>query len=314
MQNILVPLDGSVFAEHALPLATELARATGARLRLVTVHGLGSSEEMLRIVVDSRFLTTLASVEEDYLRRQAATIREQSGVEADVHLLTGSNVRVLTAFVRREPVDMVVMSTHGRRGMARAWLGSVADAVIRQVTVPVLLVRPDASVPPRPDKAGIRRVLVALDGSAPAEGALRAAEEICRVLDADCVLLRVVTPPVHPISPSIEHTARFLRDYIDAGRVEAEKYLTQVVAEDSRVVRREVRVDHQPARAILDLADEIGADLVAVGTRGVGAINRMIVGSVADKVARGSSVPVLIFHGAGVVASPLQLEARVSDR
>ena len=313
MKNILVPLDGSAFAERAIPMAADLARAAGARLRLVTVHGLGSSEEMLRIVVDSRFLTSLASVEEEYLHRQAAVVREQSGVDVDVHLLMGSNVRVLSGFIRREAIDLVVMSTHGRRGMARAWLGSVADAVIRQVTVPVLLVRPDTSVPPRPDRA-LRRVLVALDGSPPAEAALRTAEEICGVLGADCVLLRVVTPPVHPISPSIEHTARYLRDYVEAGRSEAERYLEAVSEGSAAVVRRVVSVDHQPARSILDAADEIGADLIAVGTRGAGAINRMIVGSVADKVTRGSSVPVLVCHGAGAVVSPLHLEVGVSDQ
>jgi nucleotide-binding universal stress UspA family protein len=64
-------------------------------------------------------------------------------------------------------------------------------------------------------------------------------------------------------------------------------------------VRREVLVDHQPARAILQLADDVGADLIALGTRGAGAIGRMLVGSVADKVARGASIPVLFCHSAG---------------
>jgi nucleotide-binding universal stress UspA family protein len=313
MRNILVPLDGSAFAEQVLPLATGLAHATAARLRLVTVHGLGSSEELLRVVVDSRFITTLAAVEEEYLTKLSARIREEHDLEVDAVLLPGSNVRVLSAYVRREAIDLVVMSTHGRRGMARAWLGSVADALIRQVTVPVLLVRPDSGMPSRPATDRIRRVLVALDGSTNAEAALDAAEEICRAQDSECVLVRVVTPPIHPISPSLEHTARYLRDYVDEGRAEAARYLASVAAARSMPMRHQVCVDHQPARAIVDLADEIEADLIAVGTRGAGAIGRMLVGSVADRVARGASVPVLICHGAGVEPSVSELVARAAE-
>jgi nucleotide-binding universal stress UspA family protein len=218
-------------------------------------------------------------------------------VAAEVELLHGASVRTLRSFIRREQIDLVVMSTHGRGGLGRAWLGSVAESLIREVAVPILIVHPseDGTVDLRP--AHIRRVLVALDGSPAAESAFSAAREICQLEGAECVLLRVVVPPMHAISPSIAHTARYLHDYNEAGRREAEGYLTAIGAELDAVRRHEVAVDHQPARAILRAADAAEADLIALGTRGAGTLGRLLLGSVADKVMRGSTLPVLVGQG-----------------
>ena len=313
MESILVPLDGSEFAERALPLALGLALSSGARLRLVTVRGSGASEALPHVVTDNRFRMPLADTEEEYQHALAEHIRDTTGITVHGQLLTGSSVRTLSAFIRREQVDLVVMSTHGRGGPARAWLGSVADGLIRHVAVPVLLVPADGAPAAGPlQPAHIRRVLVALDGSRTAEAACAAARELCEREGAECTLLRVVAPPMHAISASLAHSARYLHEYIEAGRREAERYLAGIGDPSGRIVSRQVAVDHQPARAILQTADEVEADLIAVGTVGAGAIGRALVGSVADRVARGSTVPVLISQSAGRTATVRRIAAGIA--
>jgi nucleotide-binding universal stress UspA family protein len=289
-QRIMVPLDGSPFSERALPLAVALAHRSGAELRLVHV---------LAPFANRVFIETEGG-EPDRLAALARRITEESGVRAEAVRRVGRQVvGELSYYSAEEDIDLVVMATHGWGGLQRAWLGSVTDGLVREARVPVVAFRPRAEEGPRLDGKALEEVLVPLDGSAVSEVVLAEALRLGG-REARYTLVRVVPVgrPSVSISGAIELAYR--QELLDALQTGAEQYLAgemERLGGEGYQVRTKVLLHPQPARAILDLASEIGADLIAMGTHGRGALGRLALGSVADKVLRGGEVPVLVLRG-----------------
>jgi nucleotide-binding universal stress UspA family protein len=295
-RKVMVPVDGSSFAEHALPYAVALASAGGGELRLVTVHEPHPPGEVYIAGRTESIDAQQSEQQQEYLEAVARRVGAQSGIQPETSLLVGTPAGALARFATRQHIDLIVMSTHGRGGLSRLWLGSVADALVRRAHVPTLLVRPAEDSPP-PQRVRIRRVLVAVDGSAPAEGALADAATLCAAVDAACTVVRIVVPPTHVISSSLPDTAKLSHDKLQARSDEAVNYLRELVARSLTLpnnTRVEVITGTQAASAIIRCAESEDADVIVVGTRGHGGAARLILGSVADKVIRGSQIPVLV--------------------
>jgi len=296
--NILLPLDGSAFGEHALPAALELAQRLSARLHLVQVH-----EPPAPLAaepgngLETELNTSLRLQEEEYLRTMANRCMERAGVVTRTELLDGPVATTLASYIQDVGIDLVVMTTHGRSGMSRAWVGSVADAVVRRSAVPVLLLRPHDDQAPRP--LDCRHVLVPLDGSPLAEGILPPAELLHRVCLARFTLLRVVGPL--QVEPAGTGPAVLTQSpaAVERAVIAAREYLEGVAAawrSEGAEVEIAVQVHSIPAVAILDYAATHGIDVVAMATHGRGGWSRVALGSVADKVMRGTLMPVLLFR------------------
>jgi nucleotide-binding universal stress UspA family protein len=296
--SILLPLDGSAFSEHALPAALELARRLGARLHLVQVHEppatLAAEPDA---GVDTELGTSLRAREEEYLRTMANRCMERAGVVTRTELLEGPVATTLATYIHDVGSDLVVMTTHGRSGISRAWVGSVADAVVRRAAVPVLLLRPHDDR--EPEALDCQHVLVPLDGSPLAEGILPPVELLYRVFRTRVTLLRVVPPlqlePAADGPPVLSQS----RAAIERAVASARDYL-ELVASTWRLagvpVETAVEVHAIPAVAILDHAATHGIDTIAMATHGRGGWSRVALGSVADKVMRGTLMPVLLFR------------------
>lgn len=316
MRTILVPLDGSQAAEAALPLASRLAGSSGARLVLVTVYepplpvrgGQGA------LVFDQRFDAENRAALRSYLDQVTGRVRQggEPGLEVDGRLLDGSAAATIAEFAEHEGADLVVLTSHGHGGPSHLWMGGVTDALVRQLRVPILVVRADAASPAasRAGTAGaaFRRVLVPLDGTPESEQALEAADAVAGRDGVLYTLLRVVTPR-HPLLRGIGGRDDEL--VTAERRADAERRLALVeerLRQRGFEVRSEVRVEAQVAPAILELAGRMEADLIAVTSHGRGRMGRLLLGSVADKVLRGAPMPVLVRHvveraaGGGVAA------------
>ena len=192
-----MPLDGARSSERALPVAVNLSRGSGAALHLVRIH-VRPERPPLSLegmpVVDEEEDARCWAAERAYM----AGVGERSGRRAElsttIAVLDGPVEEVLATYASCEGIDLIVMATHGRHGLARAWLGSVGDALLRVSGVPVLLVRSfeetawDAPEPGRP------RILIALDGSRLSERVVEPAVALGRSLQATYTLLRVVNP------------------------------------------------------------------------------------------------------------------------
>lgn len=306
--SVLVPVDGSNFSEHALPYALGIARRTGASVHLVLVHVPSEILSPSYPLADAMETRDAELREHDTAYMEALVERlKPSGVELHPALLRGRVPSALAEYVEERDIDLVVMTTHGRGGLQRAWLGSTADSLIRHCMIPILLVRPaqdTREIGPESDHE-IRMVLAALDGSETAETALRDAFEIGVTEDASLVLVHGLQPPVAAASPYLPHTIQLTHDEMEAREEHMRSYLQRVAEEDwvgDRPTKVRVRVDYHPAPAILELAEEEDADLITLGTHGRGGLRRLILGSVADKVIRGTHRPVLVHRGVGTIA------------
>ena len=290
--RIMVPLDGSRFSEAALPWAASLARRTGAALELVMV------QEPIPGFAYEGWESAAREHGERYLEETRAKVGSEIIARVSAAFLEGHVIDVLHEKADADDVDLVVMASHGRGTLSRIWLGSVADSFVRRTKRPVLVIRPQAEAPSNgTGDAGFRKILIPLDGTELAEAALRHAVDLGALYGASYALLRVVPFPMEISSHYLPHTIQMNQSLVDDARAAAEGYLDRQAGELRKrgyTVGTEVTVAAQPARAILHEVEQDGHDLVAMATHGRGELGRLFLGSTADKVLRGSHVPVLL--------------------
>jgi nucleotide-binding universal stress UspA family protein len=299
-RSILVPLDGSSFSEHALPVAYTIARASGATVHLAQVH-VPSVKQYLASApsIDAGLDAENRKRERAYLE----AIPARMGAEADLKLvpvvLDGPVAQALAAYVSTNEIDLVIMTTHGRGGFTRLWVGSVAYTLAHHITVPLLLIRPAETAPDLAERRTLHHFLVPLDGSPLAEQVLEPTLELGKLMQADCTLLHVVEP-LQLIGYSPTATAINLEANVtDSLRRDAEQYLgtvAQRLQADSVPVHTKVVIDGQPAAGIVRAAGESGGDMIAMATHGRGGLAGMLIGSVTDKVVRSAEMPVLVYR------------------
>ena len=297
-RSILVPLDGSSFAEEAVPLASRIARGAGGKLRLMLVHELPPAPLDLATekLYTSIELATRKS-ERGYLRGIQAKLRDDGVRVLSAVTLTGPVGPALARYVRETGIDLVVMATHGRGGIRRAWLGSVADHLIRNLEVPVLLVRPKEDKAAPAHRPGVGEILVPLDGSPLAEEALEPAAALARIWDAPLTLLQVVRPVLLSTDPGLPLPSSYNDELTALWRSQAQDYLDDLV---ERMKEQGLRaagvavIGWGAVDSILDAARPETVDSIVIATHGRGGLRRLALGSVADKVIRGADVPVMV--------------------
>jgi nucleotide-binding universal stress UspA family protein len=285
--RILVPIDFSTTADAAETLALRIARALGAELHVVHVRviledPLMAEEQQLEI---SRLMSSAHDAGEKALAEGRPDDEE---IEIRTHLIRSiSAAEAITEVATDQACDLVVMGTHGRRGIKHLLLGSVAENVVRSVEIPVLTVRPDCRLfEVRPE-----RILVAHDFSDQSAEAVRVAAEWAAAFDAEVTLLHVVEPVVYPEFYTINVVSD---DVITRLRDRATEALD--AAADDLLGNRPVSTSVVVGRAadtILSEASSGGFDLVVMGTRGLSGLEQLVIGSVAEAVLRRCPVPLL---------------------
>lgn len=297
-RSILVPLDGSAASEHAIPYALGIARRAAATVQLVHV-----STPAQRVPGSGR---TVSEIEEQrerarvYLAELGGELSERWEVPVSALVLDGPAATALNAYATTAGTDLIVMTTHGRSALSRLWLGSVADTLVRQTHLPLLLTRPHGepvdlleTVHDQP----FERILITLDGSELAERVLSPALALGGLMGAAVTLLQVIEMPIVGYSPAAK--AEHLEERVLAQwQSEASGYLHEVAARAEGqlpALTTRVLVGH-PASLILEYAREHAFDLIALATHGRGGVRRMLIGSAADKIVRGAACPVLVYR------------------
>ena len=279
-RRILVPLDGSAFAEAVLPTAVSLARKNDGEVRLLSVL------EPVNAYPEA-FLPVSGDWATEYLAKASERARETWDGLLTTTVREGHPPDEIRAEADRWNADIVVLATHGRGGLSRAWMGSVTDNFIRTSAQPVLAVRPPASG--APDSAGplaMEKVVVPLDGSQLAEAAIPFGANLAEQFGVPLEIMRTVPLPRLPDLSYLpdemalsDDASRYLREHLDR------------LGSDDVNVREVVVADNSPANAILTQA---AGDLVVMSTHGRTGFDRAVFGSVADKVVRGASGPIIV--------------------
>lgn len=293
--RILVPLDGSPFAEQALAPAMQLARALHARVLLL--RSIQPVYSVVPVAAGEYEWLWPDSVREDHrhevedylesVRRQVAC--PECTIHTAVH--DGDPAGVIVDAVADAGVNLVVISTHGESGVRRAVFGSVTERVLHSVACPVLVTR---------TKQPIRRILVPLDGSELSELALPPALELAAGFGARLVLLRVnELLAVNPLDVAMSWEWDVVEPeqrIVGERRQAAEAYLREIVLRFglSPADVQTIVLDGSPVDRIQEFARLYDVDLIAMSTHGRTGLRRWLYGSVASKVLRGTERSMLI--------------------
>jgi nucleotide-binding universal stress UspA family protein len=289
VEKILIPLDGSKEAESVLPYVRNLAPQFNSR---VYILGVGIGRKTRRV---NRLL-------EDYVNIIVNELHVHN-IKAEPVILYGTADEKILDFTTEKEIDLIIMATHGRSGITRWWMGSVAEKVISEATAPVLLVRSKrrrtASTADKLEP--IHKILAPLDGSDIGEVALPYAEAIATTSRATVNLIQIISPP-----GTVE--ANLLggpdwRKFINAMRDAGESYLKSIA---ERLSGKDIKVTYEvltgdPADKIVEYATAKGANLIAMSTHGRTGLSRWVLGSVADKVLHGARIPILLVRSPKMV-------------
>ena len=272
--KIVVPLDGSELAEVALPYAEELATKMDCDITLLSVLESADTYEY------QKQQTYIQKIVEDTKHRVGKYLEKSGSKPIKVGPVTrvGQPAQGILNYVNKGGLKLLVMATHGRSGIGRWAIGSVADKVVRStIRRPIMLIRAKGARPGVREKGILKRVLVPLDGSVISKAVIPYISELAARFEAELTFVQVVTRTNH-IAADAEGYLQNVRDLLQDEGIQT---------------RYEIRVG-AAADEIINLADELNADLVAMTTRGMTGANFWALGSVAQKVLLGGSIPLLL--------------------
>jgi nucleotide-binding universal stress UspA family protein len=277
-EKIVVPLDGSPLAEVALPYAEEIAGKMSSEIILFSVL---PSEEQGDFKRHQTYSTKIL----DSTRRHVEKYVEKSArksIKIGTATRIGNPAEGILDYVNKRTSNLfVVMATHGRSGVGRWAVGSVADKVVRATSKqPLMLIRAKGCYPDIRARRILKKALVPLDGSVMSEAVIPSIIEIARRMNIEFTLLQVM--------PKANHS-----------KADVESYLLNWchrLGEEGLSAKYEVRTG-APADQIIDLADELAVDVVAMSTHGQSALPLWSLGSVAQKVLLAGNTPLILIKG-----------------
>jgi len=295
IRGVLVPLDGTALAEEALAIGASLARRAGAPLHLVS-----AIEPILELV--QREFPDLAEreIQEEtagrraYLEQIAETVRATRPGVVTVSVLKGEPAEAIASYAARERLDFIVLTTHGRGRVARWALGSVADTLLQCSDIPLLLLHAAGETPRLGE---YRRIVVGLQGEHDHD-VLEAALRLGSLSPgARYVLAGVLEPEVPLLTPLARYPHHAGPRWRARRIADAEARLSGLARElaaRGESATWEVIGRRDVSRALREMGQFAGADCLVVGTHGLSGVDRALLGSVAAKLMRQTSLPLLV--------------------
>lgn len=298
--TVLVPLDGSAFAEAALPVASELVTAARGRLHVLLAH-----QPVIPVVGMWEMVGPPDQLNEEQRRRETTYLVETAtglGVLGEgpvrTHQTDARPGEAICEEAGRVGADLIVMATHGRGALGRMWLGSVADYVVRHTNLPVLLVHPHREGRPS-FEAGAPGILVPVDLSPESEAVLETVLILARLIRAPVTLLHVVQPFFTVPEPALPYPMPVDPRIIEQLRTDAESRIQRLAERVRKLgmqVSTRVVVGASAAGGVLDALEEPGFSMLAMTTHGARGLRRFLLGGVTDKLVRMARKPVLVLR------------------
>lgn len=283
--SILLPVDGSEHAAKTVHHAAELAQWTEATIQVVFVAD--TTRDSLT-VVDGNVVDALVR-EGESIVSDIANELDTVGVEHGTDIVQGSPAPTIVDYAERYDYDLIVLPTHGRTGIPRYLLGSVTEKVVRLSDIPVLTARMQSN---ERLTFPYKNILIPTDGSPASTAAARHGLALASTLGATVHILSVVDdtslgPDVRSVL-STEELERPATEAVEDMNAEADEYnLTKV----------QTYVEHgSPAEVIREQVETSEIHAVVMGASGRRGVERILLGSVAEKTVRSAPVPVITVH------------------
>ena len=270
--RILVPLDGTDVAEESLSVVRSLSKVFDAQVTLVCVNPQPARRPLPGLKNTARL--SEPSDKQFYLSQQAEQLKS-AGTEADYEFRVGEVAEEICSVAKNE--DIVVMSTNSRTGLQRLFIGSVALEVIQNASKPLILLRPTDNW--RSRGTSFKRLLVALDGSEFSERILPYVTLLAGAFDSEILLLSV------PVGSTSESYRATIENYL-------KNMALELGSHDLKV--RTLVFGNAAAQTIIMTAETEMADLIMLATHGRSGMDRLMLGSVAERVVKNMPCPIFL--------------------
>lgn len=307
-QRILIPLDGSILAEHALSVGARIARFSGASLTLLRV--VNSLDDMTYLSRGSAIMNMADVIAREHAEAEAylkkiASRSDLAGIEIITHVVDGNPAQSILYEARTYTADLIIMCSHGDTGLKRWMLGSVSLHVARHCAIPVFVLRPGADgAVVFPQTTGQVRFMVPLDGSTLAEEIIAPAIALTTALSAPqpgaLHLASVVPFFTAETADELDQVVKAAQEYL----VSFEQQLLQREDATNLTITSSVTVLADVAHALVELAetgkgmeqikDFTGCGVIAMSTHGRSGIMHWMMGSIAERVLASTKLPMLI--------------------
>jgi nucleotide-binding universal stress UspA family protein len=271
--KILLATDGSQGAELAATTAVDLAKTTGSELHVVTVfpgpgyvhpyyetHFPEAAERLRREARKER---------QEILDERVERIREAGGSVAQTHIREGQTSAEIVTLAEELEAGLIAIGSRGLGGVRRALMGNVSDSVVRHAHCPVMVVRAEPVVFPT-------KLLVATDRSREAQLAATTAAHLAESTNSE----------LHVVHVGFEQ-------YRDEAQQELDTEVGMIRESGAQDIQAHLKFGI-PDTTIIDLAEELGAGLIVMGSRGLGGVRRALLGSISDSVVRHAHCPVVV--------------------
>jgi len=289
IKKILCPVDFSEFSIRAYRHALSLAEHYDADLVAMHVVELWKYPYADYAASSGDYANFRQALDKGGKEKLREFVKKYSHekIKPELAICEGRAPDSILAFAKEQKVDGIVMGTHGRRGFDRLMLGSATDRVIREASCPVIVVcKPTREAMAHEHHVHhLHRVLLCTDFSENAERALEYAISVTEEYDAELTLLHVV----EDVQSSVRQ---------EQAMAKAAKQLdTLIPAEKRKTLKVQTAVrTGKPYQRIIEYAEEASPDLIAMGARGAGALDRAIFGSTTYRVIQLGPCPVLAVH------------------
>jgi len=296
--RILIPLDGSQVAEQVLPYARLMAGALKIPVELLGVIDVDLLPPALYTEAN-QYLDTLVSdgirTTKEYLKAIAGTF---DGTPVQYFVEKGKPAEVVIGRAAADKGTLIAMATHGRSGIGRWLLGSVAEKVLRGTTNPLLLVR-GVEEAKASSEAALKSIVASLDGSKLAETVLPSVIELAKTMNLQVILTRAYALPMAAYAGADDYIPNY-KEILAVVNEEASTYLAGKVKELNEKGLKNVSsvlLEGSAPEEIIGFARRTPDNLVAMCTHGRSGVKRWVLGSVTEKVVRHSGDPVLVVRG-----------------
>ena len=286
--KILLATDGSEDAEFAARVAADFTKRTGAELH-VSHAWRPLPHYTYPSLVPEKYHPPYEEGARSLLDGQVDRIERAGGIVAESHLVRGRTAEAIIELGEEIDAGLIVVGSRGHGPVGRLVMGSVSEGVVHHAHCPVLVVRGgEEAWPPQ-------RIVIGDDGSGPARRAGELAAAIAKLGGSEVTLVRAYENPPEPIGGWSAQDRRELDEVLSRERQALQERAEELVAVAGS--RPEIRlIETEPTLAMLMVAEQGGEEstLIAVGSRGLGAAKRTILGSVSTKVLRVAGGPVLV--------------------
>ena len=290
-KRMLVPLDGSALSEVLIDYAAKVAAITGLE---VVMYNVLPPEEKSALPMHQAYVDMAAERVISYSQEKPVKAWGETGI--------GAPADTIKKYVKKKGVDFILMATHGRSGVSRIVMGSVADALLRESRIPVWLIR--AGIPEKKvkDSSPHGRMLVLLDGSKRSEAAIPHVESLAASFGAEMTEVELVSVSSfqdvssdHPSSMPMSWKKQTAAE-IAKGKQKTEKYLKEIASQlqDTGLTVKWNVLIGDPVAEIIGYAQRQNFSLIVMATHLRSGFSRWAFGSVTEKVLMGVTTPIFL--------------------